>query len=47
MFLKYYELYEDQTELSKILQAGAQKAQERAKPMLNHIHDLIGFIPLK
>lgn len=42
---RYHEIRDNGDELARILQAGAEKARERALPILRRVQDAIGFIP--
>ena len=42
---RYRELREDSNALTAILRSGAERARERARPLLQRVHDALGFVP--
>ena len=42
---RYRELIGDRAELARMLQRGAERAQARARPTLERVHDVLGFVP--
>jgi len=42
---RYQEIIGDRAGLETLLRRGAQKARDRAEPLLNKVHKVIGFIP--
>ena len=41
---RYHALRDDQNQLRTIFQRGAEQARERARPLLNKVHEVLGFI---
>ncbi len=42
---RYAEYQADRAGLAKILKRGAEQARERAQPMMDKVHDCLGFLP--